>query len=151
MYDKVVIPTDGSDNAERGVEEGLEMARTLGVKALAIYVVNASEYEGLHQSSIRESAKTGMMAAGEKALEGVKELADDLEVELEAKVLEGKPYRKICGAADDTDIIYISSHGLSGFTRLFMGSTTERVLKNAEATVAVVKGKYTHEEEMSDE
>ena len=41
---------------------------------------------------------------------------------------------------DNDDIIYIASHGSSGFRELFMGSTTDRVLKRANCTVAVVKG-----------
>jgi len=147
MYDRVILPTDGSKNAMRGVEEGLEMAKSLGVKAVGIYVVNTSEYEGLHHSSIKESAKSGMKSTGHEALDKIEGIADELGVELERKILEGKPYEQIAAAAKDTDIIYISSHGLSGFTKLFMGSTTERVIKNSEATVAVVKGKYTVTEE----
>lgn len=147
MYDKVILPTDGSKNAMRGVKEGLEMAKSIGVKAVGIYVVNTSEYEGLHHASIKESAKSGMKSVGHEALDKIEEMADELGVELERKILEGKPHDQIAAVANDTDIIYISSHGLSGFTRLFMGSTTERVIKNAEATVAVVKGKYTVTEE----
>lgn len=147
MYDRVILPTDGSKNAMKGVKEGLEMAKTLGVKAVGIYVVNVSEYKGLHHASIKESARSGMKSTGHEALDEIEEMADELGVELERKILDGKPFEQIAAAADDTDIIYISSHGLSGFTRLFMGSTTERVIKHADATVAVVKGKYTVTEE----
>ncbi|MFW6176348.1 MAG: universal stress protein [Thermoplasmatota archaeon] len=147
MYDQVILPTDGSKNAMRGVEEGLQMARSLGIKAVGIYVVDVSEYKGLHHTSIKESARSGMKSAGHEALDEIEEMADEMGVELERKILEGKPFEQIAAAAKDTDIIYISSHGFSGFTKLFMGSTTERVIKNAEATVAVVKGKYTVTEE----
>ena len=147
MYDKVILPTDGSKNAMRGVKEGLEMAKTLGVKAVGVFVVNTSEYKGLHHTSIKESAKSGMKSTGHEALDKIEERANEMGVELEKKILEGKPYQQIVANADETDIIYISSHGLSGFTKLFMGSTTERVIKHADATVAVVKGKYTVTEE----
>ena len=147
MYDRVILPTDGSKNSMRGVEEGLEMAKSLGVKAVGIYVVDVAEYKGLHHASIKESAKSGMKSTGHEILDEVEEMADELGVELERKILEGKPFEQIAAAANDTDVIYISSHGLSGFTKLFMGSTTERVIKEAEATVAVVKGKYTVTEE----
>jgi len=147
MYDKVILPTDGSKNAMRGVKEGLEMAKTLGVKAVGVYVVNVSEYKGLHHTSIKESAKSGMKSTGHEILDEVEEIADEMGVDFEKKILEGKPYQQISAVANDTDIVYICSHGLSGFTKLFMGSTTERVIKESEATVAVVKGKYTVTEE----
>ncbi len=146
MYEKVVIPTDGSDIAKKGVKEGLQMARCLGVKAVAVYVLDTSEYQGLHHSSIKKSAKNGLKKAGKKALRNVKELADKIEVELETRIEEGKPYKEINKIADERDIIYISSHGLSGFTQFFLGSTTERVLKHSNATVAVVMGGYVKTE-----
>ncbi|MFW6141595.1 MAG: universal stress protein [Candidatus Saliniplasma sp.] len=146
MYEKVVIPTDGSDIAKKGVLEGLQMAKSLGVKAISIYVLNTSEYQGIHHSSIKESTKHGLKEVGTKALQEVKDLAEGLGVELETRIEEGRPYKEINKVADDKDIIYISSHGLSGFTQFFLGSTTERVLKHSNATVAVVMGGYVKTE-----
>ena len=147
MYEKVILPTDGSECADRGIKEGLEMARTLGVKAVAVYVIDASEFEGIHHSSIRQSARRGLKDAGKEALNDVREMATELGVELETRIEEGKPFKEITKLAGENDVIYISSHGLSGWNSLFMGSTTEKVLKNAKATVSVVMGGYTTEEE----
>ncbi len=141
MYNRVLLPTDGSSCAMKGVEEGLELADELEIKALSIYVINSSDYTGLHHESIKRSAKRGLKDQGKKALEKVKELAEEKGVELETKMLTGAPYKKITQEANKDDIIYISTHGMSGFTHLFLGSTTERVLKNTEATVSVVHGK----------
>ena len=146
MYEKVVIPTDGSDIAKKGVMEGLQMAKSLGVKAVAVYVLDTSEYQGLHHASIKESAKHGLKETGDKALQDVEDIARKMGVELEIKIEEGKPYKEINKIAGERDIIYISSHGLSGFTQFFLGSTTERVLKHSNATVAVVMGGYVKTE-----
>ncbi len=141
MYNKIILPTDGSKCAMKGVQEGLEFGEELGIKVIAIYVVNTSEFESLHHESIKASAKSGLKEKGKKALDAVKEAAEGRDIELETKIVSGKPYKKITDLADKNDIIYISTHGLSGFSNLFLGSTTERVLKNTEATVAVVNGK----------
>jgi len=146
MYEKVVIPTDGSDIAKKGVMEGLQMAKCLGVKAVAVYVLDTSEYQGLHHSSIKSSAKRGLKETGENALQDVKDLARNIGVELETRIEEGKPYKEINKITSERDIIYISSHGRSGFTKFFLGSTTERVLKHSNATVAVVMGGYVETE-----
>jgi len=141
MYNKIILPTDGSECAMKGVKEGLEFGEKLGIKIIAVYVVNTSEFESLHHESIRASAKSGLKEKGKKALEAVKEAAEGRDIELETTLSYGKPFKEITQLADKNDIIYISTHGLSGFSNLFLGSTTERVLKNTEATVAVVNGK----------
>jgi len=141
MYKRVLLPTDGSGCAMKGVREGLGLAAEMDIKALSIYVINSSEYTGLHHESIKRSAKHGLKKQGKKALEKVRDIANEKGVELETKIVVGIPYKKITQEADKDDIIYISTHGMSGFSHLFLGSTTERVLKNTESTVSVVRGK----------
>ena len=143
MYEKVIIPTDGSDCAKRGVEEGLWMAKTLGVKAIALYIIDASEYEGLHHESIKTSVKTGLKKVGEESLEAVIKRGNEWGVDVEPRIVLGKPYQEIIKAGNENDVIYISSHGASGWTKLFVGSTTDKVIKHARCTVAVVRGKFT--------
>ncbi len=143
MYEKVIIPTDGSDCAKRGVEEGLWMAKTLGVRALALYVVDTSEYEGIHHESIKTSVRVGLKKAGLEALDKVVAKGLKWGVQVDTKVAMGKPFQEIINAGEENDVIYISSHGASGWTKLFVGSTTDRVIKHARCTVAVVRGKYT--------
>ena len=143
MYEKVIIPTDGSDCAKRGVEEGLWIAKTLGVKAIALYVVDISEYEGHHHESIKTSVKAGLKKAGKEALKAVVNRGKKWDVDVEPRIVMGKPFREIIKAGSENDVIFISSHGASGWTKLFVGSTTDKVIKNSRCTVAVVRGKYT--------
>jgi len=134
MYRRVILPTDGSELAFEGVKEGMRLASSLELPATALYVI---EIEGVYTS---EKMKKALRKTADRALEEVEELADDLEVELETKVLEGTPYKKISRYAEKDDVIYISSHGMSGFREVLMGSTTNRILDHAGCTVSVVKG-----------
>lgn len=54
----------------------------------------------------------------------------------------GKPHDEILRAAraHRSDLLVISSHGLTGFRRMFFGSTTERVLRETAVPVLVVPG-----------
>lgn len=140
MYEKVIIPSDGSKCAERGVNEALSMARSLGITATAIFVIDTSEYEGLHHESIKTAVKTGLNKVGLRVLEDIKQRGMKMGVEVETRIAKGRPYVEICAVADEGDIIFISSHGHSGWTRFFVGSTTDKVIKNAPCTVAVVRG-----------
>ncbi len=141
MYDRVIVPTDGSEIAEIGVEEGLEVAEGLGIPAICIYVMDYSALEELDEEVHHEDVRNGMENIGERALRKVRKKAHDKGVEIETKNLIGEPYQRIVDTANDNDIIYMSSHGASGFSELVFGSTTERVVKNADCTVAVVKAR----------
>lgn len=140
MYNKVIISTDGSEIAEKGVEEGLSLAKKLDLPVVAIHVVDLSEYEKLHHTSIKESARKEFKSAGEAVIEDVRNKAHEKGIKISTKLLYGKPSKRIIEQAGKNDIIVMSSHGFSGFSRWFLGSTTQRVLNNASCTVAVVKG-----------
>jgi nucleotide-binding universal stress UspA family protein len=58
------------------------------------------------------------------------------------RVATGKPAVEILRAARDlhTDLIVISSHGRSGIRKMFLGSTTERVLREAPVPVLITSG-----------
>ncbi len=140
MYDRVVVPTDGSEIAEIGVEEGLKLAKSLDIPALCLYVIDISTLEELDGGE-QENARRGIKNVGEKALKTVRKKAHEMGVDIETRNLVGKPHERILDVSNEGDIIYMSSHGASGFSELVFGSTTERVIQNAECTVAVVKGR----------
>ncbi len=139
MYDRVIIPTDGSDIAKRGIEEGLELASDLDIPAVCIYVIDFSTLEELEEKDNKDSVRQNMEHIGENALKSVRKRAHELGVNIDTRNLVGQPYERIIDTANEEDIIYMSSHGASGFSEYFFGSTTERVVKNADCTVAVVK------------
>ncbi|MFW6040578.1 MAG: universal stress protein [Thermoplasmatota archaeon] len=147
MYKKVILPTDGSELSMKGVEEGLKAAKIYEIPALAVYVISPGvvsldqighrmeEFGHATYSILRDQMKE----RGEKILEKIKKKGTKTGVEVKTKLLEGIPYEEISKVAGKDDIIYICSHGRSGFTSLFLGSTTSRVIKHTNATVAVVK------------
>ncbi len=149
MYGKVIIPTDGSEYSLVSVKEGLELARSLNIPAVAVHVVppyhpgkafGRYRMEELGHRGLDEMVKV-LKKRGDSILSEVKNLAGDMDVELETHTFEGRVYEKICELAEDKDIIYISSHGHSRVSSYLLGSTTERVLKHTSADVAVVTTK----------
>jgi len=133
MYDKIIVPTDGSEFSMKGVREGIELASALNIPVHALYVIEVGDIK------ISEKVVSHLEDEAADALDKVERLAEKEGVELEKKTFRGTPSKKIAEHASKNDIIYIASHGQSGFRELFMGSTTERVMKRAKCTVAVVK------------
>lgn len=143
------MPTDGSEFSFIGVKEGIEVASKLDIPVIAIYVIKPSSYtHGLVEYDVPEIAfeaqkkiMAGLKEQGNLSLEKVKKIAEKRGVRVETRLEEGTPYEKITDIADEKDIIYMSSHGHSGLSHLFLGSTTDRVIKHTKCTVAVVRSK----------
>jgi len=112
----------------------MKLAEALDIPATAIYVIEMGDIR------ISEKVKESLKKTAERALERAEDMADEMDVDLESKIMKGEPYEEICEYAQKDDVIYISSHGMSGFRELFLGSTTNRILQHADCTVSVVKG-----------
>ncbi|MFO7792322.1 MAG: universal stress protein [Candidatus Saliniplasma sp.] len=140
MYERVIVPTDGSKIAERGVQKGLELAKELNIPAYSMYVLDLDKYKEFRDEDVSRGERSGMKKAGERALTWVRKRAHELGVDITTRLLIGQPYERIVDETSEDDVIYMSSHGRSGFSEMFLGSTTERVLKHANCTVVVVKG-----------
>jgi nucleotide-binding universal stress UspA family protein len=62
-------------------------------------------------------------------------------VQVSGQLLEGRPDQAILAAAqaNGADLIVVGSHGRTGLERMLMGSTSERILNQADCPVLVVK------------
>ena len=140
MYRHILIPTDGSELSEHGVAQGLALAKSLGAKVSAIFVVEPfSEVTGRFLEAVAtyvELRKEQATSALDRAANAAKEAGVSCEtIQLE----NAQPHQAIIAAAEDKgcDLIVMSSHGLSGLSVLLIGSVTNKVLTHAKTPVLV--------------
>ncbi len=140
MYRHILIPTDGSDLAQRGVAHGLALAKSLGAKVSVIFVVEPfSEMTGQFQEAVARYAELRKEQAA-STLDGAAKSAREAGVPCETiQVENGQPHQAIIAAADDKgcDLIVMSSHGRGGLSMLLIGSVTNKVLTQAKTPVLV--------------
>ena len=139
MYDRILVPTDGSTEGERAVEYAFDLARLHDAEIYAIYVVNAASYGGLPMETAWDGISDALREEGQEAVDRVKELAPD-DVSVETAVLEGTPSRVIVEEAspENCDLVVMGTHGRGGIDRLLLGSVTERVVRSATVPVLTV-------------
>ena len=127
MYKHILIPTDGSELAGHGVNEGLSMAKSVGAK-VTVVVVEAP----FNAMSVRESRARHLGEEFEKHNEQSKKHAA-------AVLAHEQPYQAIIAAAKDKgcDLIVMASHGRSGISALLLGSVTNKVLTHTKTPVLV--------------
>jgi len=149
MYKHILIATDGSELAQKGVAQGLELARGLGA---AVTFLNVSE---AFPALAWGGAMAGYVAADElvnyeeSARKYAREVLDKCKAEADAKGVSAKtlhienrtPAEAILEVAGSQgcDLIVMASHGRRGIGRLVLGSQTAEVVSLTQIPVLVVR------------
>ncbi len=149
MYSHILIATDGSELAGRGLEQGLALAKAIGAKVTVLTVsepwppigVDAAGLVVTEYSLLEEYEKDAdragkalldlAAAAAEKA--GVK--ANTVYVSLTHPADAIVDY----AAANGVDLIVMASHGRLGIRCIFLGSQTAEVATRSNVPVLVVR------------
>jgi len=139
MFNKILVPLDGSELAAKVLPQVIEMAKTFKSQVTLMHVC--------YTPMVGETSPGTMKAAeaGEKkwcsAFMG--KAAGDLKaqgVDVTTECVEGVPAREIIGYADKNkmDLIALATHG-TGEVAWFLGSTAERVVTHATVPVFLVR------------
>jgi nucleotide-binding universal stress UspA family protein len=140
MYRHILIPTDGSELAERGVTHGLALAKSLGASVFFVFVVEPfSEVSGRFLEAVatyvefRKEQAANVLDRAAKAAKAAGVSCETIQAE------SGQPHQAIIATAADKgcDLIVMSSHGRSGLSALLIGSVTNKVLTHAKVPVLV--------------
>lgn len=147
MYDKILVPTDGSDVAEAAVEQAVDIAEKYGSEVHALYIADtdaiayslgAEQVDRIRQGKFSEM--TELREKAEAATGFVADLAEKHGLEVVEHHAGGQPHDMIANYAEDNDIdlIVMGSHGRAGVRRALLGSVTERTLRSTHRPVLVV-------------
>lgn len=148
MYKHILIATDGSELAMKGVEHGLALAEKLGARVtvltvthpLPAYAARAAIAGGVHDPVIRYDQQVD--ESMKKQFEAVEQRASAHGVAVDlVHEIDDFPAEAIVRAAKlrDCDLIVMSSHGRRGAARLLLGSQTAEVLTQTTIPVLVVR------------
>lgn len=145
MYQKILVPIDGSDTSTRGLAEAVKLARDQGATIRLIHVVNelmvVASYEGTIYSGELIQA---LRESGRKILDNARQQVATAGVQVETELLEahgGQAGNAIVKDAEQcrADIIVLGTHGRRGLSRLVMGSDAEQVVRQARVPVLLVR------------
>lgn len=144
MYKNILIPTDGSPLSKAAAAKAVQLAKIVGARVTAFFAAPAPTpmvYKGLlpvgYMTPSKHAELTEQLAA--RHLEQVEKLAQAAGVRCKSvHVTDEFPAEAILAAAkrEKCDLIYIASHGRTGFRKTLLGSQTQKVL--AQSTVPVL-------------
>jgi nucleotide-binding universal stress UspA family protein len=144
MYNKILVPLDGSPFSESSLDDLKIIAKGLAVpKVILIRVMESLDL-------MTEQTEGSVHGARERAMEKIKtyltatiaQLGKD-GVKAEMVVVEGKADDQILSYAEKNgvDLIIMSTHGHSGPSRFLLGSVSSRIVTHACMPVLTVPPK----------
>jgi nucleotide-binding universal stress UspA family protein len=132
---KILVPVDFSDCSKYALQYAASFAKQFGAELQLVHVVEpypaVPEMYPIDVESLQD---------GKAQLDTLREsLGEDVRARVSLRT--GQPYNEITQAAADgqADLIIISTHGRKGLTRMLLGSTTEKVVRQAPCPVLVVR------------
>jgi nucleotide-binding universal stress UspA family protein len=140
MYDRILVPTDGSEYADDAAETAFDLARTMNASVHVVCVVEQGPLGSVHLPGDAASAEDVFEERAEEFVDRLEERARDRELEATTEVRQGVPVREILEYADeiDADVIVMGTRGRGGISRMMLGSVTDGVTRYGDADVLVV-------------
>jgi len=146
MYERILVPVDGSETSNLGLTEAIKLAKLTGAKLL---LLNAVDHAAV---TVAPEAAAGlaqlfeaMHDAGEAILARAKADATKAGVPVETSLLdtlEGRVSDLVVAQAAKwrADLIVIGTHGRRGVGRLLIGSDAEQIMRTSPVPVLMVRG-----------
>lgn len=145
MYSHILIGTDGSDFADKAVDQGLDLAKVLGSKVTMVHVTEPWTASVSGEWAIAfpvEEYEKGAAANAAAVLSRVAKKAKDAGVVCETVHI--KDQFPAAGIVDEAkargcDLIVMASHGRRGFAKFVLGSEATRVLSHSTIPVLICR------------
>lgn len=135
----ILVPTDGSDFTKPAIQQAVEIAKALGAKITALYVLDQTVLTNMPMDTAVMNVYKTLEKEGQEAVDYVLDLAKASGVETEISVKEGTPVKIILEESSKYDLIVMGTLGRTGMSKLLMGSVAERVVRAASCPVMVVR------------
>ena len=142
MKNKILIAIDLDDDYLYVVKKGLELARFLDAKVILTSIVNI--YVNYIQADISatsiqwEDIYNAQVDHTKKELEKIK--SENKDIEFSFYVEKGDSKLDILEKANEENVNYIviGTHGRTGISHVFMGSTAEYIIRHSTKPVLVI-------------
>ena len=146
MYQRILVPVDGSTTSNQGLDEAIKLARLTGASLRLIHVVDVLTFAtGFEPYTVYAGdVIPRMKEAGEQILDQAKTRAAASGVKVDSLLFDSIAARVSETVIEQAkawkaDLIVIGTHGRRGVGRLFLGSDAEQIVRMAPVPVLLVR------------
>lgn len=131
MFEKILVPTDGSELANKAGIEAVKLAKKVGGKVIVTHIIDQTltkPYEELENNA-------------QEYLQIIINYAIENGVKCESMTIYGSPKYDIVTLArkSEADSIMLGTHGKTGITSSLMGSFAQNVIKTIDLPIILIK------------
>ena len=149
MYNKILLPTDGSKNSERAIAHALTIAEFEDAEIVVLNVVDSVYLTGLPEEDLITKSEMILEEESKKVTSRVESIIKEIEeekgsegkdIKITTKTIEGNAADVILkiSESDDIDLIVIASSGKHMLDRFLLGSVTEKTVRHTKVPILVI-------------
>jgi nucleotide-binding universal stress UspA family protein len=145
LIQRLVVPLDGSTLSMQALPVALHLASEIGVPIRLVSVANLwgnDSLSALYPAGLSPRLDDEVMVDTERdlgqMLASIKSQVEAEGVGVELQVMGGPIAQAIMAATWPSDIVVMSSHGRSGFSRFILGSVAEKLIRECKVPVLLV-------------
>ncbi|MDI1272835.1 universal stress protein [Polaromonas sp.] len=146
MYQRILVPVDGSDTSNKALTAALQLARDAGGRVRLVHVLEELSYlSGYEQFGGYSGDMTRIMRdSGTQILNDAKAIAAAAGVEADTMLFDTLGERLAETVAEaarqwKADLVVVGTHGRRGVGRMLLGSGAEQVIRLAPVPVLVIR------------
>ena len=146
MFKHILVPTDGSELAQKAIKAAVAFAKAVGARITGYYAMHEPAFIYNRFGNLDQQIKTELerraREVAQRYLDEIGKVARAAGVEFEPLItISDIPAEGIVDAAQERkcDVIFLASHGRSGMSRLILGSVTQDVLARSTLPVIVFR------------
>ena len=138
---KIIVPIDFSEHSEYALKTAAKLAKEANAELLVLHMLELSDVILTESDSQQQQKAVFFLKLVEQKFETFLDKEYLKDVNVTPIVKHYKVFSEVNDVAKehDVDLIVMGSHGTSGFKEFFVGSNTERVVRNSQTPVLVIK------------
>jgi nucleotide-binding universal stress UspA family protein len=138
MYDRILLPTDGSESMERVVDHAADVAGRRDATVTVLYVVDDRAFLTL-EDGMQDEATAQLRGQGREAVSRAADRLASEGVDTETELREGDPAEEILGALDaaGADLVVMGTRR-GEFEQSMLGSVSRQVVESTARPVLTV-------------
>ncbi len=147
MYQRILVPVDGSPTSNAGLDEAIKLAKLTGARLRVLHVVDETPFltSGDGFAAITGDVFTILKEAGQAVLEAARVRVDASGIPVDAALFDSLSARLSDRVAEQVkewgaDVIVLGTHGRRGVGRMMLGSDAEQIVRTATVPVLLVRG-----------
>lgn len=145
MFKMILVPTDGSDLSNKAIDAAIEFAQFAGSKVIGLSVAEPYPFTPLAEGAMAADPgiyEESMLTMAQQNVQKIADAAAKVGVSCEVVATQSfSPSEEIIETAKKfgCDVIFMSSHGRKGLSKLFVASETQKVLAHSTIPVLVLR------------